>query len=112
MQQAKKILIGAETYPPDVNGAAQFGHRLATSMLKRGHEVHVVAANPSRGPSYRTVVEGGIVEHRLRSHLPPTHETNRICIPWESTPRWVVSLMKLSRMLFMCSATTLSGAHY
>ena len=83
MQQAKKILIGAETYPPDVNGAAQFGHRLATSMLKRGHEVHVVAANPSRGPSYRTVVEGGIVEHRLRSHLPPTHETNRICIPWE-----------------------------
>ena len=49
MQQAKKILIGAETYPPDVNGAAQFGHRLATSMLKRGHEVHVVAANPSRG---------------------------------------------------------------
>ena len=37
MQQAKKILIGAETYPPDVNGAAQFGHRLATSMLKRGH---------------------------------------------------------------------------
>ena len=53
MQQAKTILIGAETYPPDVNGAAQFGHRLATSMLKRGHEVHVVAANPSRGPSYR-----------------------------------------------------------
>ena len=23
------------------------------------------------------------MEHRLRSHLPPTHETNRICIPWE-----------------------------
>ncbi len=23
------ILIAAETYPPDVNGAAQFGYRLA-----------------------------------------------------------------------------------
>lgn len=83
MEQAKTILIGAETYPPDINGAAQFGHRLATSMLKRGHSVHVVAASPIPGPSYRTEVEGGIVEHRLRSHLPPTHETNRICIPWE-----------------------------
>ena len=83
MEQAKTILIGAETYPPDINGAAQFGHRLATSMLKRGHSVHVVAASPIPGPSYRTEVESGIVEHRLRSHLPPTHETNRICIPWE-----------------------------
>lgn len=83
MEQAKTILIGAETYPPDINGAAQFGHRLATSMLKRGHSVHVVAASPIPGPSYRTEVEGGIVEHRLRSHLPPTHETNRVCLPWE-----------------------------
>ena len=83
MEQAKTILIGAETYPPDINGAAQFGHRLATSMLKRGHSVHVVAASPIPGPSYRTEVEGGVVEHRLRSHLPPTHETNRICVPWE-----------------------------
>ena len=83
MKQAHTILIGAETYPPDINGAAQFGHRLATAMLGRGHEVHVVAASPMRGPSYRTTVEGGIVEHRLRSHLPPTHDTNRICIPWE-----------------------------
>lgn len=83
MDQAKTILIGAETYPPDINGAAQFGHRLANAMLKRGHSVHVVAASPIPGPSYRTEVEGGIVEHRLRSHLPPTHETNRICVPWE-----------------------------
>ena len=56
MEQAKTILIGAETYPPDINGAAQFGHRLATSMLKRGHSVHVVAASPIPGPSYRTEV--------------------------------------------------------
>ena len=49
MKQAHTILIGAETYPPDINGAAQFGHRLATAMLGRGHEVHVVAASPMRG---------------------------------------------------------------
>lgn len=42
MEQAKTILIGAETYPPDINGAAQFGHRLATSMLKRGDRKSVV----------------------------------------------------------------------
>ena len=46
-----RILIGADTYPPDINGAAQFGHRLAMGMRDRGHEVHVVAARTGAGPS-------------------------------------------------------------
>ena len=50
MEQAKTILIGAETYPPDINGAAQFGHRLATSCAE-GHSVHVVAASPIPAPA-------------------------------------------------------------
>ena len=37
-----KVLIAADTYPPHVNGAATFGHRLATALHARGHEVHVV----------------------------------------------------------------------
>ena len=45
-----RILIGADTYPPDINGAAQFGHRLAMGMRDRGHEVHVVAARTGAGP--------------------------------------------------------------
>lgn len=81
-----KILIGADTYPPDVNGAAQFGHRLATGMRDRGHEVHVVAARSASGPSYDIEIDG-ITEHRLRSHHPPTHPYFRFCFPWEMQRR-------------------------
>ncbi|MEU8264085.1 glycosyltransferase [Micromonospora sp. NPDC048999] len=38
----QRIVIGADTYLPDVNGAANFTHRLATGLLGRGHEVHVI----------------------------------------------------------------------
>jgi 1,2-diacylglycerol 3-alpha-glucosyltransferase len=81
-----RILIGADTYPPDINGAAQFGHRLAAGMRDRGHEVHVVAARTSSGPSYEVEIEG-ITEHRLRSHHPPTHPYYRLCFPWEAQRR-------------------------
>lgn len=76
------IMIGADTYPPDINGAAQFGHRLAVAMKERGHAVHVVAANPDDAKSETHEVEGGIVEHRLISHHAPTHPYIRICTPW------------------------------
>ena len=36
-----RILIGADTYAPDVNGASYFAQRLATA-LAIDHEVHVV----------------------------------------------------------------------
>ncbi|HXD28106.1 MAG TPA: glycosyltransferase, partial [Arthrobacter sp.] len=79
------ILIAADTYPPDVNGAAVFSHRLATAMAHRGHTVHVVAAREVNGP--------GVVEqrpeatvHRLRSHSQPTASTLRLCLPWEAKP--------------------------
>ncbi|MDN6178477.1 MAG: glycosyltransferase, partial [Micrococcaceae bacterium] len=77
------ILIAADTYPPDINGAAVFSHRLATAMQARGHTVHVVAARDVNGP--------GVVEHRreatvhrLRSHSQPTQSTLRLCLPWEA----------------------------
>ena len=80
------VLIAADTYPPDINGAAQFGHRLAMGMRDRGHEVHVVAARTGAGPSY-TIDIDGITEHRLRSHHPPTHPYYRLCFPWEMQHR-------------------------
>ncbi len=43
------ILIAADTYPPHVNGAAQFGYRLAKGMTARGHNVHVLACRPDSG---------------------------------------------------------------
>jgi 1,2-diacylglycerol 3-alpha-glucosyltransferase len=76
------ILIAADTYPPDVNGAAQFGFRLASGMTARGHRVHVVAPRPGKGPSH-TEDGGPWTVHRLRSHGVPTHRSWRICLPWE-----------------------------
>ncbi|AXJ11878.1 glycosyltransferase [Arthrobacter sp. PM3] len=77
------ILIAADTYPPDVNGAAQFGYRLAKGMTGRGHNVHVLACRPGKGPSFSEFSDEGTI-HRLRSHSVPTHEYFRITFPWET----------------------------
>ncbi len=76
------ILIAADTYPPNVNGAAQFGYRLARGMAGRGHDVHVLAPRASNGRSF-TEPGGDWTVHRLRSHSVPTHDYWRICLPWE-----------------------------
>ncbi len=76
------VLLGAETYPPDVNGAAQFAHRLARGLHEQGHRVHVVCARSAPGPSCRAEDEG-VVEHRLRSHRAFTHPYFRMCLPWQ-----------------------------
>ena len=49
-----RILIGADTYAPDVNGASYFAQRLATGLAGRGHEVHVAC------PSRRLSAYGGL----------------------------------------------------
>ena len=76
------ILIAADTYPPHVNGAAQFGYRLAKGMTARGHNVHVLACRQDKGKSFTEFRDEATV-HRLRSHSVPTHEYFRICFPWE-----------------------------
>ncbi|WP_425266698.1 glycosyltransferase [Arthrobacter oryzae] len=81
-QQPLTILIAADTYPPHVNGAAQFGYRLAKGMTARGHDVHVLACRPGKGPSFSEFSDEATV-HRLRSHSVPTHEYFRITFPWE-----------------------------
>lgn len=84
-QRPLRILMAADTYPPDVNGAAVFGHRLATHMQARGHEMHVAAARTGPGPD---MVEDrdGITVHRFRSFKAPTHEYYRLCLPWLIEP--------------------------
>ncbi|TLM84886.1 glycosyltransferase family 4 protein [Pseudarthrobacter sp. NamE2] len=81
-QRPLTILIAADTYPPHVNGAAQFGYRLAKGMTGRGHNVHVLACNTGKGKSFTEFHDEATV-HRLRSHSVPTHEYFRICFPWE-----------------------------
>lgn len=81
-QQPLTILIAADTYPPHINGAAQFGYRLAKGMSGRGHNVHVLACRADNGKSF-TEFRSEATVHRLRSHGVPTHEYFRICFPWE-----------------------------
>ncbi|MCO1655917.1 glycosyltransferase [Pseudonocardia humida] len=79
-----RILIGAETYPPDVNGAARFAERLATGLAKRGHDVHVAAPSQTGRPTRE--VRGGVTVHGLRSHRYYSHERFQFCLPWEAFP--------------------------
>ncbi|MGN9845775.1 glycosyltransferase [Nonomuraea sp. H19] len=75
------MVIGADTYPPDVNGAANFAHRLATGLAGRGHEVHVIC--PATGAGPERVTPDGPTVHRLPSHGTPFHPTFRVCLPWQ-----------------------------
>lgn len=76
------VLIAADTYPPDINGAAQFCYRLAKGLTARGQDVHVLAARNEKGNSM-TQVHPEAKVHRLRSHTIITHPTYRLCYPWE-----------------------------
>lgn len=79
-----KVLIGADTFAPNVNGAARFAERLAAGLVARGHEVHVMA--PSAGRRYGTWVEEHegqrMIMHRLHSWRWYPHEWLRYALPW------------------------------
>jgi phosphatidylinositol alpha 1,6-mannosyltransferase len=79
-----RILIGAETYPPDVNGAARFAERLATGLAGRGHDVHVVAASQTGAPTREH--RDGVTVHGIRSHAFYSHENFQFCLPWQAFP--------------------------
>nr|WP_216629821.1 glycosyltransferase [Brevibacterium renqingii] len=88
--QARRILIPAETYAPEVNGAAKFAERLAAGLAARGNDVHVACPSATGKPSVS--VENGVTVHRLTAHRWPLHPTWMICMPWETKP-------ELSRLL-------------
>ena len=78
------ILIGADTFAPDVNGAARFAERLAAGLVERGHDVHVMApaANRKHG-TWKEVHEGQeITAHRLYSWRWYPHDWLRFALPW------------------------------
>ncbi|MCZ2836997.1 glycosyltransferase [Modestobacter sp. VKM Ac-2985] len=74
-----KILIAADTYAPDVNGASYFAQRLAAGLATE-HEVHVLV--PSRSHhSTSAQATGGVIEHRVRSVPVLLRRGFRICPP-------------------------------
>ncbi|WP_410643764.1 glycosyltransferase [Amycolatopsis sp. lyj-346] len=77
-----RVAITADTYPPDVNGAANFACRLAAGLAARGHDVHVLC--PSPGGETFTETLAGVTIHRLGSVRTPFHPTFRICPPWRT----------------------------
>jgi glycosyltransferase involved in cell wall biosynthesis len=74
-----RVLIGADTFPPDINGASFFSERLARGLARRGHDVHVVC--PSADGPARTEQRDGYTVHRIRSRAIPFHGDYRFCTP-------------------------------
>lgn len=89
-----KILLGSDTYPPDVNGAARFTQRLANGLRGRGHEVHIVCPSDT-GPMKVETQPDGVLVHRVRSVKWPLHEKFRICMPWHTRPEIAALLRAL-----------------
>jgi len=79
-------VIGADTFPPDVNGAANFASRLAAGLTGRGHEVHIVAPAASRKHGTWAEEHDGesFTVHRLRSWRWYPHDWLRFALPWRS----------------------------
>jgi glycosyltransferase involved in cell wall biosynthesis len=72
-----RILLAADTFPPDVNGAAHFADRLARGLASRGHDVHVVC--PAHAQADNS--DGVITVHQVKSLRTPFHPTFRVSRP-------------------------------
>ncbi len=81
MSRPLRVLIAADTYPPDVNGAARFTERLAGGLAGRGHDVHVVAPSDSGRASSPVRRDCVPAVHRLPSYRVPGQERFRFCWP-------------------------------
>ncbi|WP_244857664.1 glycosyltransferase [Agromyces archimandritae] len=79
-----RVLIGADTFAPNVNGAARFAERLAAGLAERGHDVHVIApAASGKHGTWKEVHEGQeITAHRLYSWRWYPHDWLRFALPW------------------------------
>lgn len=79
-----RILIAGDTFPPDVNGAANFTERLAVGLAGRGHDVHIVAPAATRrhGTFLEEHAGSTLTVHRLNSTRWPLHDWLRFATPW------------------------------
>jgi glycosyltransferase involved in cell wall biosynthesis len=79
-----RVLIAADTFAPDVNGAARFAERLAAGLVARGHVVQIMAPAPTRKHGTWTEVHEGqsMTVHRLHSWRWRPHDWLRFALPW------------------------------
>ncbi|NYF10918.1 glycosyltransferase involved in cell wall biosynthesis [Leifsonia sp. AK011] len=80
-----RVLIGADTFAPEINGAASFIARLAAGLVQRGHDVHIMAPSyDGRLGAIDEVHEGEhMTVHRVRSWRWYPHPTFRFMLPWQ-----------------------------
>lgn len=81
-----RILIGCDTFAPDINGSASFAKRLAVALTKRGHDVHIAAPAPSKQHGTFTEMHDGVelTVHRYYSWHWPPHPWVRFALPWRT----------------------------
>lgn len=89
MASSLRIVIPCDTFAPDINGAARFAERLAGGLVRKGHEVHIIAPafDTSEGPRIENHDGVDMIVHRLRSHKVPQHKTLRWPEPWGMTKK-------------------------
>jgi 1,2-diacylglycerol 3-alpha-glucosyltransferase len=73
------ILIGTDTYYPDVNGTSYFTQRLAFSLKERGHSILVIA--PSRRFKHELYSHKGVNILGIRSIPVLAYKNFRISPP-------------------------------
>jgi glycosyltransferase involved in cell wall biosynthesis len=78
------VLIVGDTFPPEINGAANFSERLAAGLTRHGHDVHVIAqAHDNRQGAFREHHSGAtFTVHRLLSMRWLKHDWIRFVYPW------------------------------
>lgn len=78
------IVIGCDTFAPDVNGAATFSRNLAVGLARRGHEVHVMApAQRGEVGTFSETYDGvPMTVHRIYSWRWLPHPWLRFMLPW------------------------------
>ena len=79
------VVIGSDTFAPEINGSATFSASLAGGLARRGHTVHIVA--PAAGRHLNGVFQeehGGelVTVHRLWSWRYRPHPWLRFALPW------------------------------
>lgn len=82
-----RILIGADTFLPHVNGAARFAERLAAGLVARGHDVHVAApsiGHSNAGTGTETVEGQPMTMHRLPAFRFRPHDWITYVLPWRA----------------------------
>jgi glycosyltransferase involved in cell wall biosynthesis len=83
-RQPMRILIGGDTFAPDLNGSATFAKRLGAGLSARGHDVHVMAPAQRHGTgTFAEEYDGQtLTVHRVYSWRWLPHPWLRFMLPW------------------------------